>query len=216
MTFQGGEPSQKEGWLDIINGIRPDVYIDILTNLDFDVEEFMRTVSPARIQRDVPYASIRVSHHPKSGDIIPIIAEMQRRGYSVGMFAVDHPAVDIESIRARAQAWGIDFRTKEFLGVYKNTLHGNYKYPGAVNAKRLKKVKCRSHELLIAPDGNIHKCHRDLYAGENPIGNLLDENLKIEFKFRDCNVYGECNACDVKLKNNRFQEFGSCAVEIEN
>ena len=215
VTLQGGEPSQKEGWLDIINGLNPGFYIDLLTNLDFDVEEFMRKVPPHRLQRDVPYASIRVSHHPKSGDVVQTMAEMQRRGYSVGLFAVEHPKIDIAGIRARAQAWGIDFRTKEFLGIYKKKLYGDYKYPEAINSKTLKKVKCKSNELLIAPDGFIHRCHRDLYMGVNPAGHLLDDDLKIEFKFRDCDAFGSCNPCDQKIKTDRFQNKGACAVEIE-
>jgi len=214
VTLQGGEPSQKEGWIDIISGLNPDFYIDLLTNLDFDVEDFMRRVPPHRLQRDVPYASIRVSHHPKSGDVVQVLAEMQRRGYSVGLFGVEHPEVDIAGIRARAGAWGVDFRTKDFLGVYKKRLYGDYKYLNAINSKP-QKVKCKTNELLIAPDGFIHRCHRDLYMGVNPVGHLLDDDLKIKFRFRDCDSFGGCNPCDVKLKNNRFQESGNCSVEIE-
>ncbi len=214
ITIQGGEPSGYKGWLEILNGLKSDLYIDILTNLDFDIEDFMREIPPERLQRNVPYASIRVSYHPESPDgIFAKIAEMQARGYDVGLFAVDHPKTDIEAIRTKSKAWGIDFRVKEFLGVYKKKLYGDYKYLNALKGK-LKNVKCKSNELLIAPDGNIHKCHKELYQGLNPLGNLLDKDLKIEFKFRDCSTT-MCNPCDNKIKNNRFQEFGTCAVEIK-
>ena len=32
---------------------------------------------------------------------------------------------------------------------------------------------------------------------------------------RPCDVYGHCNPCDIKVKTNRFQEFGHTSVQIE-
>ena len=140
---------------------------------------------------------------------------MQDKGYSIGLFAVTHPETDIESIRSQAQKLGIDFRTKEYLGMYKGKLHGQYLYPEAIDSKTLKKVQCQSNEILIAPDGAIHKCHRDIYHGEFPIANILDEDWEINFSYRNCNKFGECSPCDIKIKNNRFQQFGHCAVKIK-
>ncbi len=42
----------------------------------------------------------------------------------------------------------------------------------------------------------------------------MDENFELEERFRECDVFGHCNPCDVKLKTNRFQEFGHTSVEI--
>ena len=42
------------------------------------------------------------------------------------------------------------------------------------------------------------------------------DTLRMDFDFRDCNRFGECNPCDVKLKNNRFQQFGTCSVTIKS
>ena len=33
-------------------------------------------------------------------------------------------------------------------------------------------------------------------------------------EYRDCYVYGDCNPCDVKVKTNRFQQFGHTSVDI--
>jgi len=63
VTLQGGEPTLHPDFYDIIRGLRPDIGIDILTNLRFDVREFMRRVPPERISRSAKYASIRVSYH---------------------------------------------------------------------------------------------------------------------------------------------------------
>jgi len=218
ITLQGGEPSMLKGWLNLINGLDPDFYVDILTNLDFDIDEFMGAIPPDRLQRDVPYASIRVSYHRKESppiDLLDNLVKMRNADYSVGVFAVDHPGFSNRDFEQWCRRLDIDFRTKEFLGIYEGVLWGLYRYPDALDGTP-KKVRCKMTELLIAPDGNIHRCHRDLYAGENSLGNILDEDLRIEFKFRKCDRYGECNPCDVKVKNDRFQKFGSCSIEIKS
>ncbi len=217
ITLTGGEPSKHKGFIPIIKGLRQDFYIDILTNFDFDIKEFMKEIPHDRLKRDVPYASIRVSYHHEQSDIKELLSDicrLQLANYSVGLFAVDHPDMNFSSIKKLCEQLGIDFRMKEFLGIWQNVLWGEYKYPDAIVGGP-KKVQCRSTEVLIAPDGNIHKCHRDLYAGEYPVGNILDEDLEIEFKFRECGNYGNCNYCDQKIKNNRFQEFGTCSIEIK-
>ena len=66
VTLQGGEPSLHPDFHAIINGLREDIPIDILTNLQFDVNAFMRNVRPERVSREAPYASIRVSYHPQT------------------------------------------------------------------------------------------------------------------------------------------------------
>ena len=217
ITLQGGEPSSHRDFVKIIRNINPDIYVDILTNLDFDVDEFMREIPPERLQRDVPYASIRVSYHPEFSDfddLVERISHMQSKGYSIGLFAVEHPEIDIARIRSRTEAAKIDFRTKEFLGKYNGKLYGRYQYAEACEGKIRERVQCRTTELLIAPDGSIHRCHRDLYHGENPVGHILDRDARVEFPFRQCRNYGQCNPCDIKLKTNRFQQFGYCAATI--
>ena len=74
---------------------------------------------------------------------------------------------------------------------------------------------CKSSELLIDPSGDRYKCHRDLYAKENPLGNILDENFEVEDKFIYCNQYGHCHPCDVKVKTDYKQELGHTSVEIK-
>lgn len=217
VTLQGGEPSMHDGFIEVINGLRDDYYIDLLTNLDFDVADFMKRIPPGRLQRDVPYASIRASYHPEFASMEALLAKilkMKLGGYSIGLYAVEHPTLNLDRIAGLCRHLKIDFRTKEFLGEYKGEVYGVYKYPEAVDGN-LKDTSCRMTELLVAPDGYLYRCHRDLYLGKNRLGNLLDDGLKVEFKFRRCENFGACNPCDIKIKNNRFQEFGTCSAEIK-
>lgn len=221
VTFQGGEPSLHKDFIKIINGLKPGLKLDILTNLELDIHRFAAEVNPERLERDAPYAPIRMSYHPESMDIEKIIAKvkfLKKSGFEVGIYGLLHPKFekDILKVQERCKAEGLDFRTKEFLGFYNGKLYGTYRYAGAVSGEEKKKCLCRTTELLIAPDGKIFRCHRDLYSGGCSIGSILDPDFQIEDIYRKCLYYGECNPCDVKLKTNRLQIFGHTSVEIKD
>lgn len=221
VTLQGGEPSLHKDFTKIINGIKPGLKLDILTNLEFDIHRFVAEVNPDRLKRKAPYAPIRVSYHPESMDIEKVIAKvkfLERAGFGVGIYGLLHPKFQKDVLKAqrRCEAENLDFRTKEFLGFYDGKLYGTYRYEGAISGGARKKCLCRTTEFLIAPDGEIFRCHRDLYHKADPIGNLLDENFRIADVYRECFYYGECNPCDVKLKTNRLQIFGHTSVDIKD
>lgn len=219
VTLQGGEPSLHPDFIYIINNLKPQLHIDILTNLGFDLKGFIRKVDPERIKRESPYASIRVSYHPeqmKIDELIKRVLMLLDKGFSVGIWAVMHPVYEKTILEAqiRCKKLGIDFRLKEFMGEYKKKLFGTYKYEEACLKKDKKKVLCKTTELLIDCEANVFRCHADLYAGINNLGSLLDPDFIIEDKFRDCVNFGHCNPCDIKVKTNRFQKFGHTSVEI--
>jgi hypothetical protein len=219
ITLQGGEPTLHPDFSAIVNGIRPELNIDLLTNLETDLVGFMREIPPERMRRDAPYASIRVSYHPEMMRIEQLAAKVQlllTAGYSAGIWGVLHPEWEREIQYARdyCLSRGVDFRTKEFLGEYSGVIYGDFTYPDACERKNKKVVMCRTTELIIGPDGGIYRCHSDLYAGRTPVGNILDPKLTISESFRHCDCYGFCNPCDVKLKTNRFQSSGHTSVEI--
>jgi len=219
VTLSGGEPSLHPGFYEIINRLPERIRIDILTNLSFDVEEMIAKVDPARLRREAPYASIRVSYHPEQVSLRVLLDKTHRlleAGFHVGIWGVLHPDQFETILRARelARREGIDFRTKEFLGYHKGILHGHFKYPEACTGGEGKEVLCRTSELLIAPDGSIHRCHHHLYERYPAIGHLLDPDFRMTDEYRYCSRFGFCNPCDVKVKTNRLQQFGYTAVSI--
>jgi sulfatase maturation enzyme AslB (radical SAM superfamily) len=221
VTLQGGEPTLHPDTVFIINNLKPELPIDILTNLQFDVHAFLRQVDPERLKRDAPYSSIRVSYHPdqmKLEDTIERILVLQQAGFSIGVWSVLHPHYEAHIRQAQKECLskGIDFRLKDFLGEYKGKLYGTYKYDGACGHKALRQVTCRTSELLVDPAGQVYRCHHDVYQQCNPIGSLSDAEFQVEDIFRPCCDYGCCNPCDVKVKTDRFQEFGHTSVDIQN
>lgn len=220
ITLQGGEPSLHKDFIHILNNVKPELNIDVLTNLQFDVDEFISKVDPERIKRDAPYASIRVSYHPETMELAPLmkkVLRLQDRGYSIGIWGVMHPAQAEEILAAqeKCKREGIDFRTKEFLGEYKGELYGTFKYEGSVEKKFKKTVMCKTTELIMGPAGSVYRCHSDLYEGRAPVGNITDPEFRIEDIYRTCEHFGHCNPCDVKVKTNRFQQFGHTSVDIQ-
>ena len=93
-------------------------------------------------------------------------------------------------------------------------MYGNYAYENAVFSKELKNCLCKTTELLIDPFGDVYRCHHDLYNKINSVGNLLDPLFKIEDDYKPCQFFGNCNPCDVKIKNNYLQQFGHTSVDI--
>lgn len=223
LTLGGGEPTQYPGFYELLNRIKPETRIDLLTNLQFDIGEFIQQTSPERfsprgLKVFSAYRSIRASYHPETMepfDTIERASLLQDEGFNIGIFGLNHPG-NVEAnmeMAEMARQTNVYFFIKDFLGRHEGQVLGYYRYPRALDGKA-KGSLCRTKELLIAPDGQIHRCHRDLYRGVNPIGVLGSPSLKIEDVFRPCKKYGLCNPCDVKLKTNRFLQMGNCQVEI--
>jgi len=219
LTLEGGEPTLFEKFFDIINNIKKPV--DMLTNLQFDVDEFIKNVDPRffNLGKKIGYKSIRASyHHQDPIELLSKAVKLQDAGFSIGIFSVNSPDKIYKNMEMaeRCRKAQMYFYTKDLLGNFDGYLYGYYKYSDSVLAKSTKNVLCRIKELLIAPDGNCFRCHRDLYADENSIGNILNEDFVIKDIFRKCSNFGNCSPCDVKLKTNRFLEMGSCSAEIKD
>lgn len=221
LTLQGGEPTIHPDFYEIVNGIDSRFDLDLLTNAQFDVATFAQNISPKKFSRSAPYAPIRISFHPETMDLnvtLEKILELTALGFKVGLYSVTDSRFDeiLEQAKTKTKKLGIDYRFKDLLGNFENKLLGEYKYPDAVGSQVLKKCLCKTTELLIAPDGNIHRCHHDLYNQILPLGNIAKNHSTIQDIYRECSFYGNCNPCDVKLKNNRNQSFGHTSVDIVN
>lgn len=227
ITLSGGEPFLHKDFIYIINNLRPELKVDILTNLqwgDYGIQKFIEEVDPKKITRDAKYPSIRVSYHPEQmhnpEELVKNAKKLQDAGFSVGIYSVLYPSPEqlqaINQMQFRCADAGILFRLKEFLGEYEGKLYGDYsRYPDAVTGK-LKNCFCKTSELILGPDGKVYRCHRDLYHEENSVGDITNPDFQISDNFRPCSKFGECNPCDVKVKTNYKQELGHTSVEIKD
>lgn len=225
LTLQGGEPTLYRGFYLLSREIKHDIKMDLMTNMMFDVKEFISNVPVWRFTREAPYAPIRVSYHPGQNDIKELIRKtlaLQDAGFRVGIYGIEHPDDDLRrhilEVKEECLKLGIDFRTKEFLGKYNGRMHGTLKYENSTDCDTYRRCECKTTEILVDPLGFVYRCHSDLYKGRNNIGHILDPSIteKSIDIFRRCDFYGDCNPCDVKLKTNRHQVFGHTSVKIRN
>lgn len=225
LTLQGGEPTLFPEFFRFVNEVKPEIKMDLMTNLMFDVDAFIARVPVERFTREAPYAAIRVSYHPEQNSIDDLIAKtnkLQKAGFRIGLYGIEHPDPEIRKhileVQERCLKLGLDFRLKEFLGEYSGKMFGTFKYDGSVLGESRKRCECRTTEIVVDPGGFVYKCHADLYNGREPIAHILDEDFNEDSidEFRECESYGTCNPCDVKVKTNRFQIFGHTSVEIRN
>jgi hypothetical protein len=165
----------------------------------------------------------------KGEELVKNTKKLQAAGFSIGIYSVLYPSPDnLEAavqMQFRCLDAGVDFRMKDFVGRYEGVdnsgqpfsiSYGDYsRYAGSVFQKTKKSCLCKTTDLIISPNGNIYRCHRDLYKPENPVGNILDKDFTIEDQFRKCGSYGNCHPCDVKVKTDYKQQLGHTSVEIK-
>jgi MoaA/NifB/PqqE/SkfB family radical SAM enzyme len=205
ITIGGGEPTVHKDFYKIIRGLRHKV--EVLTNLSFDVKEFASELTPSMFNTNRLFAPIRVSFHSEFMDVSTTITKLDyliNKGFKIGLYCVDtdenKPAIELFK-RLLTNQSGCTFETKPLLD---NTIKQK--------PKQDKFVLCRTKELLLAPNGNIFRCHRDLYKNENVIDNIATVK-ELSTDFRTCNNYLECHPCDTKIKRDRFGNQGYCAIE---
>lgn len=198
ITLSGGEPSIHKAFFPLLMNL--DKKFDLLTNLSFDIDKFIENVSVDRFQNEKGYAPIRVSFHPGFSEKINVIERVRKMidaGFRVGVYVVEtednKPVVE----GLRKIEW-LDLQVKPYVD-------------HEVKIKEKETGKCAISELIVGPDGNVYKCHRDLYKGEEPIGELLTIP-NIDYEYRECNNVNECHPCDTKVKRNRFGKYGYTSV----
>ncbi len=221
ITMSGGEPTIHKDFYKIVQEIYHP--IDLLTNFQFDVYDFINNVDPRKMFHNEieGYKSVRVSFHPDFMSIKEVVSKavaLQDAGFHVGILPINFPHSTKFNLRLAEEARKNMVYTfiKDYLGEYEGKIVGHYKYPEAIDRKMHDEVLCRTNEVLISPSGQVYKCHRDMYTDEYPLGSLLYEDFKLRHKFRECSNYGFCNYCDIKNKVNRFLEMGACSVEIRH
>jgi len=210
ITLTGGEPTLHSGFYQIVSMVKKPM--DLLSNGMFNIIEFVVNVPTKSFKRNTKYSSIRFSYHSKQSKLFELfykVVELQRFGYEVGVWAVGRTLKNY-LLKIVAFFFDIDFRIKPLLEGKSKV----YKYPEGLDGVA-KKCLCKPSELLIAPDGRLFRCHHDLYHGVNSYGHILDKDIVLPNKFLPCDNFGKCNPCDLKLKYNRFQETGHCAMEIK-
>lgn len=207
ITLQGGEPMLYWGGkgLGLILTEVPH-YFDLLTNFALQPDVFVRNLNgqQAKLQRDAPYPSIRVSYHADEmnrtwhgrgfDELVSRCEALKDLGFKVsslkadsdvGIYMVEHPDNVVTPEMRATYAERVPFETKEFLGVHAGKLYGRYLYPFSADliSRGIHPTplacECKTTELLIDPMGFIWGCHFYLYDAWRQ-GGLVQEFAAIE------------------------------------
>ncbi len=217
ITLQGGEPMLYFGGqgLGMILSEVPH-YFDLLTNFALTPEVFARNLKGqhAKLQRDAPYPSIRVSYHADEmnrtwkgrgfAELVDRCEALKDYGFrvspnkadsDVGIYMVEHPSNGVTPEMEALVQGRVPFEGKEFLGVDGQDLYGHYLYPFSTDLisrgihTTTLKAECRTTELLIDPMGFVWGCHYFLYEGWSHGG-------------------PQKQFAELQAKSYRFKEFG--------
>jgi hypothetical protein len=221
LTMCGGDPLFHPQAIEIINGIRPDAMIDLVTTMPMSSSDFISSFSPKRFQRDFPYSALRVTFHPETMNIehtVQICKEIHNAGFDVTVNIVNHPDQQdkIDVFRDKFRKAGVFCVIKPFMGYFEGKLYGVFRYPEGVKGKQNKSVYCKTTNIIIGPEGNIYRCHEDMFSdyAAGVVGNLFDPVLSIESKYRSCPNFGLCHPCDMQIKYDRFEQWDYSVVNI--
>ncbi len=222
VSLQGGEPFLYKGIWEVLENVTHKV--DIMTALPpfLTREHFLKLNTLDWNKRPAPYPTIRVSYHKGQNDFKELVGRISELNdiLSIGLYYLSHPSIseqEVADMKAYAKAKGVEFRLKDFLGLYEGKMYGNLKYPKAAAGKRQGiTVRCRNTVMPVGPDGAIYRCHSDLYfkRRDRALGNILDESFEFPKEHIPCPNFGLCSECDVKIKNNHYQQFGYTSVDI--
>ncbi len=222
LTLQGGEPFLYKGIWDILDNVTHK--IDILTALPpfLSKDDFLKLKSLDWNKRETPYPTIRVSYHKGQNQFKDLVnrVSLLQEVLSIGIYFLngyDHKEGEIQEMKNYAKAHGVELREKEYLGHLNGEHRGTYLYEGAADGvNKGIKVFCKNSVVPVAPDGNIYRCHSDLYFSRKKlsIGNI-NKDVQFPKEHLECNNYGLCSECDVKVKTNHHQIYGYTSVDIK-
>lgn len=218
----GGEPVTHPDFYKIINGVNPNVKFEMLSTFPIDANEFIKNVSPDRFMQGLPYAPLRITYQPESMDFDEVIFKTQQlkdSGFSVVLTFVNHPTIapKTQQYKNKIESAGLKCTVRPFFGEYQGTIYGNNKYKNCIGMKETKHVKCKTLGVYIDTNGDVYGCCGKalIQKSEDKIGNFLDPNLKaLEEKYYSCDMFGQCHQMDITYRFNRYEEWGSCGVDI--
>ncbi len=227
LSLIGGEPTMYNGFFDVVNGLEG-YYRTVTTNLCAPCFEDIPGKFDANIQSEKKeMIRINTSFHPKLISVDEFsnrVHQLRDLGYMVDQIAmVDHPTSNFQYYCTEFVKRGLAIAPQTFLGKANDILlphpefniatnhneHGidNYDlYEEGFSCKSKSKVLCMTRRFLVAPNGNIFRCHYHAYSNSSPVGSIFDGVLPSSSDYIECKDYGYCNPCDYPHAKFRSME----------
>jgi len=186
VILTGGEPTLHRDFIDIINGINPNLHIKVYTNLKWSDKFLSEYIT--KVKRPVKfYASYHISSgNPKK--FLYVLNKLKKagkfRGFVHTVCSDNKKAKELKRFFA-----GQDVK----LAVDDN----QYDMFEGCSKKFKKKVNCANKIFLIAPNGVRFRCLSYMLRNKQPLENLKSERLSDALFSDECTDYGYCAPCDM-------------------
>ena len=215
----GGEPTVYPGFFDVLNGLKG-YYRTMTTNLT--THAFTNIVEFVGRIEDKENLRINTSFHPGITGVDEFtgkIHQLRDAGMYVDQISiVAHPGCDYKKYINEFLARGIHLTPQTYLGGWDGRLFpdqdsdyapdfGEHEidnqavYREGFSCQQRNNVLCNTNRFMVAPNGDIHKCHYLMYSGKNALGNIKDYELPAFNDYDVCPEYGFCNPCDFPHAN---------------
>ncbi len=212
ISITGGEPFLMSGFVDCMAGLRG-VRFGLTSNLSHDLQEFTERVDPADCIR------ITCSIHPSEKNynealFMGRIHLLRTRGFPICVNFVGWPeqlylARHYKNILERD---GIHFHFDPYWSKYRpvqwsaadlreiESLRGPDRSPHPFTLGRGPdyRVLCSGgmDHLSVMPDGTAYRCIDDEQERKPPVGNVFDENFRLNDGLTPCARHSTCPNCD--------------------
>lgn len=197
-----GGPALHPEFHDIIEGLNNSLQLIFATSLKFDTAEFIKQTQPGRsIKVHAGYAPETL----KADEAISRSTKLKDAGFDITVIMGVRPDIALfePEIRHKCESAGIDFIARDMPDPGASGQGGKLKWDDCCGAAHAKNVLCRTTGILIAPDGNVYRCHSNLYNRADPVVHILSPFFPATKKFLPCGRYGGCDPADVALSPAR-------------
>lgn len=197
-----GGPALHPEFNEIIEGLNNELKVTFVTSLQFDIPEFIKQARPGR------FVQIHAGYAPetlKADEVVARSNNLKDSGFDITVIMPVRPDIALfePEIRHKCESAGIDFIARDMPEPGASGRDGKLKWDDCCGAAYMKNVLCRTTGVLIAPDGNVYRCHSNLYNRADPVVHILSPFFPATKKFLPCGRYGGCDPADVALSPSR-------------
>jgi len=238
--ISGGEPFTYPNFMQILIELSKIHFLSVVTNLSFDVEYFVKSLTPDRVQ-------IESSFHPEFVDIDTFVRKLKilkENGFEPTVNFVPWPPFlkMMKEVKEKVESIGCILSLQPFIGVYEgreyprgytdeelkyfeifdsdmaNRMIIDFKTEGKAETTKGKLCRMGQNYCFIHPDGEASRCCRDHTIS---LGNLIDRTFKFLEEPVPCNA-DSCNCWrwmqvgneDFWLKHWGRREISKKAIEL--
>ncbi|WP_245168165.1 radical SAM protein [Desulfobaculum xiamenense] len=210
LDISGGEPWLQPGFIDMLEAFDDRIRIAITTNASHDLTEFVQRISPEKV------FSMTLSYHPSQRMnpefFLGKCLLLKKRGFHITVNFVTWPEQMwlLPRVKKMFESNGVRFhvdpyaatpykkyeffqREMDFIRYYVGDDRAHWF--GGVDTTPVLCSGGMTH-LNVQPNGDAFRCINDKILDKPMVGNILDENFRLNDRWTHCAEFHRCPGCD--------------------